>query len=659
MPLYPICVSCHGAESEVDVDGVCAGCSTRGSAPKTRVEPPPRLAPPSPAPDATRTEPSTDPAAPDAGPRVPGSLADRFPDYADIVPIGRGGMGVVYRARQVRTGRTVALKTINAVAVGDGRHGRRFRTEAEALARLSHPGVVQIYEANERDGVPYIAMEFVPGLSLAQRLRTGPPVSPREAAELAAGVASGLAAAHARGITHRDVKPGNVLLTESGKPKLTDFGLACLDDAATRLTQPGSTIGTPAYMAPEQADPKVFGPVGPAADVYGLGVTLYELLTGRQPFAGDTSVEILYKVCHEAVVPPRTHNPAVPKDLETICLRCLEKRVGDRYASAALLANALSRFLRGEPVGRPTLAFRVRKLVRRYGKIAAGLVAVVGLAWAAGVIPKRAQADPAVTYLRGVVDRLRAGEEVELLTPGEIPPYYSWAAGATALEAKFTSGRDGSLTFQSAGTAHLELLPDTLTESYRVVVRLRHNIDGIPEGRVGVFLRNTPNEYMDRWQFVSFREYENSKSRPQDGTRLKVEDCLTLFKGLDPQTSSIDSAGSEPYTPFGSGIKPYRDLTVTVSPERIEAQMFGLNPDRNGRTDRTASKSILSQFTPDHVALLRGMIDNPLLGNRPAPTVGQPLTPISARGSLGIAVEKTSVAVQSVRVKLIPESPRP
>jgi hypothetical protein len=262
--------------------------------------------------------------------------------------LGRGGMGLVFKAVQTALKRPVALKIVVSGAHAGAEERARFRTEAEAVARLHDPGIVQIYEVGEQAGCPYLALELVSGGSLAQQL-DGTPVPPRRAARLLSDLARAVQHAHERGIVHRDLKPANVLLTEAGGAKITDFGLAKLLDADQGQTHSGAVLGSPSYMAPEQAAGKARA-VGPATDVYALGAILYELLTGRPPFLGASLLETLDQVRSHDPAPPRALQPTVPDDLATICLKCLEKSPAQRYPSAAALAHDLDLFLRGEAI---------------------------------------------------------------------------------------------------------------------------------------------------------------------------------------------------------------------------------------------------------------------------------------------------------------------
>ncbi len=257
----------------------------------------------------------------------------RFGDYDLIQIIARGGMGVVYKARQRKLNRLVALKTILAEHLASAEDVRRFHLEAEAVAQLEHPGIVPIFEVGENDGHHFFSMSFVEGGSLAQRIKEEGPLPPGESAELVERIAEAVAYAHGHGIIHRDLKPGNILLDKHGSPKVADFGLAKMAAEDSNLTLPGQILGTPSYMAPEQAAGQT-DQVGPAADIYALGAILYCLLTGRPPFQSVDIVEMLRLVREQEPVPPRRLNIAVGRDLETICLKCLQKEPWKRYAGA-------------------------------------------------------------------------------------------------------------------------------------------------------------------------------------------------------------------------------------------------------------------------------------------------------------------------------------
>jgi WD40 repeat protein/serine/threonine protein kinase len=319
-------------------------------------------------------------AAPDAqsAERIGGEKPN-VPGYDILDELGRGGMGVVYKARQKSLNRIVALKMILTGAHAGPQDLARFRSEAEAVAQFQHPHIVQVYEIGEQDGRPFFSLEFVDGGSLAQRL-TGVPLPARQAAGLVEILARAVGCAHQHGIVHRDLKPANVLLTADGTPKITDFGLAKRLDSQVGQTKTGAIMGTPSYMAPEQARGKT-REIGPTADIYALGSILYEMLTGRPPFRGETPLETILQVTSNEPVPPTRLHSKVPRDLETICLKCLQKEPRKRYPSGDELANDARRFLDNEPIlARPISRWeRVLRWARRR-PAAAALIGVSLLA---------------------------------------------------------------------------------------------------------------------------------------------------------------------------------------------------------------------------------------------------------------------------------------
>ena len=327
--------SLHGADHPLTCPACGRGC------PSSETE---TLAPAAPV-DAEAV--TVAPAAPPPATAAGASVA--VPGYEILGELGRGGMGVVYQARQTKLNRLVALKMILAGSHAGAADLARFRTEAEAVARLQHPNIVQVYEVGEHEGMPFFSLEFCGGGSLEKKL-DGTPLPPKEAAALVETLARAMQAAHEQRVIHRDLKPANVLLAEDGTPKITDFGLAKKLDEAGQ-TQTGAIMGTPSYMAPEQAGGKS-GEIGPAADVYALGAILYECLTGRPPFKAATALDTLMQVVGDEPVPPPQLQPKAPRDLETICLKCLHKEARKRYESAAELADDLRRFLDGEPIRR-------------------------------------------------------------------------------------------------------------------------------------------------------------------------------------------------------------------------------------------------------------------------------------------------------------------
>jgi serine/threonine protein kinase len=334
-----------------------------------------------------------------------------IPGYEILGELGRGGMGIVFKARQVALNRLVALKMIHAGELADLDSLTRFRTEAEAVAKLQHPNIVQIYEVGEADGRPFFSLEYVGGGNLAERVG-GQPQAPAVAASLVEELARAVHYAHAQGVIHRDLKPGNILIAECGSriadsntegngqspisnpqsaiPKIADFGLAKYTAGPGRPDSPsrrGLIVGTPQYMAPEAGTtPET---VGPAADIYSLGAILYEMLTGRPPFRGGSAIDTLLQIRLLEPIPPRVWQPKTPRDLETIALKCLAKEPASRYSSARELAEDLRRFRDGVPIrARPaSLRERAWKATRRHPLVAsAGLaLALIGVAGCAAL----------------------------------------------------------------------------------------------------------------------------------------------------------------------------------------------------------------------------------------------------------------------------------
>jgi tRNA A-37 threonylcarbamoyl transferase component Bud32 len=423
----------------------------RPPAPETLLTSPPAAAPPGqPAPTGEVAAPPNQPGATPAGatlltggvvspmetpPPLPGGGAvagpPPVPGYEILGELGRGGMGVVYKARHLRLNRIVALKMVLAGGHAGPEDLLRFLSEAEAAARLQHPHIVQIHEIGQHGRLPYFTLEYAGGGSLARKLNHQPQ-PPAEAARLAELLAEAVQHAHQHGVVHRDLKPANILLTEDGAPKITDFGLAKKLEGGAGLTHTGMILGTPSYMAPEQADGKV-QEVGPAADVYALGAVLYEMLTGRPPFQGPTAHDTLRQVIADDPAPPRRLQPRLPRDLEIICLKCLAKEPERRYTSAEALADDLRRFLAGEAIrARPDgpLGRLGRALRRRRVPLAVGLLAVLTLT-AGGYLALQGRRAQRLAELRNTVE---AGLAAEDWTPAQLDELEGQIARLAELE---------------------------------------------------------------------------------------------------------------------------------------------------------------------------------------------------------------------------------
>ena len=370
-------------------------------------------------------------------------------DYEIVSELGRGGMGVVYQARQVKANRIVALKMVLSGQRLALEQKIRFQIEAEAVARLTHPNIVQLFEVGEQDGQPFFSLEFCAGGSLDRKLNEQP--QPAEAAAiLVEKLARAMHYAHSRGVVHRDLKPANVLLTADGEPKITDFGLAKRLDTGSNLSRSGLVVGTASYMAPEQARGAVHE-VGPAADVWALGAVLYECLTGCPPFRGATVYETMRSVLSEEPALPSSLNEKVPRDLETICIKCLNKEPGGRYGSALELAEDLRRYREGEPIlARPAARWeRAWKWARREPAKAAaiGAVTLALLAGTAGTILyglyTEQRAKEATAKARQLekqqeqqqkLDRLRNSAEEAEVANRFVDAYRDWTAALAVLD---------------------------------------------------------------------------------------------------------------------------------------------------------------------------------------------------------------------------------
>lgn len=363
---------------------------------------------------------------------VPKPQLGAFGDYELLAEIARGGMGIVYKARQTKLNRLVALKMILSGRFADDSDVKRFRAEAEAAAQLDHPGIVPIYEVGIKNGQHFFSMALIEGPSLNRKVKDGP-LPPSEAARLVQAVAEAIDYAHRKGVVHRDLKPHNILLDAQGRPKVTDFGLAKKAESQGELTTTGQVLGTPSYMPPEQAAGQG-NATGPAADVYSLGAVLYCLLTGRPPFQAATPLETLQLVLEQEPVPPRQFNSGVPQDLDTICLKCLSKQPNHRYASAAELAADLGRWLDGEAIlARPASPWqRAWRWGRRQPAVAVfvALYVLVALTASLGLLGRF-----------GAFPRLNAAADLCLAVGQSCSVFGAFLGMAGACFASFTVGR--------------------------------------------------------------------------------------------------------------------------------------------------------------------------------------------------------------------------
>jgi tetratricopeptide (TPR) repeat protein len=457
--------------------------------------------------------------------------AAELPGYELLGELGKGAMGVVYKARHLELDRVVALKMILAGPHASAGELARFRTEAEAVARLQHPNIVQIYEVGEHAERPYFSLEFVDGGTLAAKLH-GTPQPAAEAAQLTETLARAMHFAHQRGIVHRDLKPANVLLTADATPKISDFGLAKKLDDASGQTHTGQVMGTPRYMAPEQAAGHVRD-IGPLSDVYALGVIFYEMLTGRAPFQGTSVLETLEQVRTQEPLPPSRLLPKVPRDLETICLKCLQKEPRKRYASAAELADDLHRYLHHEPIlARPVGRLeRSIKWMRRHPvrTLVATIVVVGTVSVVAGTLIYQQQ------RFRIVQNQLETAQRLASVRAAIDGPD---RAAQAAVQGEDFAGAKLQLARALAAAAAEPALPDDLRQRTNGIRAELAELDAIRQ-KYDEFSRHRGDVLFHETQLTGL-----SVTADQRKMRQAAEEALKLFDPRRGQTATSRFLGS-------------------------------------------------------------------------------------------------------------------
>jgi serine/threonine-protein kinase len=579
--------------------------------------------------------------------REPRGAPPELPGLEMQERLGVGGMGVVWRARDVRLDRAEAVKVIRgSPCAGEEAHDR-FQREARAVARLDHPGVVRLYSFGEHGESLYLRMELVEGGSLQQRLRGGP-LPPRDAAELVRQLALAVQHAHDSGVLHRDLKPGNVLMTADGSPKVTDFGLAKLLDADDGLSRTGAVMGTPSYMAPEQAAGRG-SDVGAPTDVWALGAILYECLTGQPPFRASGRTETLALVQTQPPAPPGRLRPDVPPELEAVCLKCLEKRPRDRYATAAELADELQAWLDGRPTRARPGRGRRRRLVF--------LVAFALCATAALLVLRRPAAEPPGP-LDEARERLRRGEAVELIGATGPPRWSRWRLGEK--DAKAFAEADGTFIVQGWPLTLLELLPDTAGQSrYRFSAEIRHMQSG-DGGAVGLyfaasadtaggpttvsFLRVSFNDVADAVDQHNRLPEVIRRGRPvPQGNRVTVGSRYHA-EAAAVTTFATDFLEPELFKAAGHATRAgeWRKLRIDVSPPRVRV-FWGDRHRLVGVLERAAVEEDDRQRRQRHRQL------HPESAGR----VGEAV-PLDLQGGLGLYLSAGYAAFRNVRVEPLP-----
>jgi serine/threonine-protein kinase len=508
------------------------------------------------------------------------ALAGRtFGQYFLLERIGAGGMGVVYKARQALLRREVAIKMISTGVHASAEERRRFRVEGEAVARLKHPNIIQVHEFNEHDGQLYLCMEYLEGGSLSDRLPSaGLPV--REAAELVRTLAGAVHAAHEQDIIHRDLKPGNVLLTADGTPKISDFGLAKLLDAEETLTATDKILGTPNYMAPEQAEGRSKD-VGPAADVYALGAILYHALTGRPPFKGANKLETFDQVRRLEPTPPRQMRKIIARDLEAISLQCLAKKPAHRYATAEALQQDLERWLQGKPTQARPLPWYVRAWRRPLTKIAAALL-LLGTIAASAVWYRQATAPDPQQALKDIQQALREGKAVELIGATGPPAHYRWVTQDTHSSVSSDPKKPFSVHADDFGL--LELLPPHDRSRYRFRAEIHHDGGSQVDGGVGLYFGYSEQPSLQGplvhcFCAVSFNDIAPAPRRPAglQGNDLHPALHLVYYKSADQPVKVSQGLGIDALFQHAGVVRPekWRNLIIDVEPDEIRIAWEG------------------------------------------------------------------------------------
>jgi tRNA A-37 threonylcarbamoyl transferase component Bud32 len=578
---------------------------------------------------------------------VPGVKLGIFGDYELLKEIGRGGMSVVYKARQLSLNRLVAIKMIRADRLFTEADSLRFHHEAETVAKLDHPGMVPIYEVGRWDAegldapIMYFSMKLLEGGDLTALCRQAPGgADQKRVARLVASAARALQHAHEQNILHRDLKPSNILLDGDGQAHVTDFGLALCLERDLSLTQTGAIVGTPGYMSPEQAMGR--RDLTPATDVYGLGAVLYALLTGRPPFKRESALDTLLYVKETEPEPPSLWNYSLDRTLEAICLKCLAKAPKQRYASAAALAEDLEHWLAGEPtVARPEgWRGKMRRVWRRHrAKAAVALIALlpvtVWLAAAAltrGPSPEELDARKQQQALAEISRDLASGRGVDLVGDSGTPRYYRWVTGMPR-QSTFINPDDGTFAIQSDGESLFELAPATMSEGYRLSAQMRHTESRGTFGSIGLYFAHTQfvskNGTGHEFYYVEFNDLVREHDAKQNRVRLHRADVFEPgMHGIVRGMGSWDCF----FTPTGVDAGP------TWHELKMEWGKAGLTIQFDARQCYRMSR--------DETAIYKVLEDD---------RYEVPDIPFTMQGGLGIYVAKSTVSFKRVRLEPIAE----
>jgi serine/threonine-protein kinase len=594
-------------------------------------------------PQLSESPPSVEPPTVDHEER-PAGEAQPFPRhfgrYELLEEVAHGGMGIVYKARDKKLGRIVALKMIRGGAFAHAEEIERFQREARAAAQLHHRHIVQIHDIGQLHGRHYFTMEFAAGGSLAQQ-QARFAADPRAAAALVEKVARAVAHAHANGILHRDLKPGNVLLDEHGEPLVSDFGLAKLLHADVELTQPGQQIGTPAFMAPEQFTESASSATA-RSDVWSLGALLYVLLTGRLPFDGRDRDTLAEQV--RGVDPPsvRKLRPGLDRALETIVRKCLEKDPARRYDSAAGLADDLACWLRDEPIMArpPSRTERTWRWVRRHPWWTAGIFLLVVAPPVANYGYQHWDPDRPIKVAQR---RLARGEPVELIGERGRPAWFRLETDSTGI--LYEANEKSSFAFHTLDVSLLELLPDSYCKSYRYSAEVQNTVP-VPHGEVGIYFGRhrymTDNGEVHRFWAVTFTDrpfkVDPDPKVPPEPRQADVTYRQFLENGIAPRTNNVRAPVGlhAQFVPVPGGVRPghWRKLAVVVTPASLELFWDGVAQGRKSRDElmKTArNREALFDYRDDKL-----------------------LVEFADSGGLGLFVNSGQASFRNVRVEPLP-----
>ncbi len=587
---------------------------------------------------------STNAAQPAAAPPAPDYLPD-IPGYEVLGRLDAGGRGVVYKARQLSLNRVVALKVLRPDTEDTGPEAlARMRHEARAAAEISHAHIVPVYDFGEFKGQPYFTMEYVEGGSLKGRLAGGP-LPTEEAVRLVEKLARALELVHARGIVHRDLKPGNVLLTAAGEPKVADFGLAKRLDGEASLNPSGALVGTLLYMAPEQAAGKSRA-VGPPADVWALGAILYEAVTGRRPFPFTDVVDTLHRIRQQDPQPPRRLRPGLPRDVETICLKCLEKDPAKRYAGARELADDCAALLANRPLKARPRSWYARgwRWAKRHPVVLA-LGAVAALAAAAVPLalnhfdPNRPRREAEAT--------LAARRPLVLRGDEPLPGPLRWVYGGAGPPRHLPNEKGFAL--ETTGLGLLEVVADPETDHYRFSARVRHD-RASGQATVGIYFgyRERVNGLgLRRLSYYTLKFAERGpdtwKERDKDGAVLGYVvlngGWLVERPNLHPSAGQVIFPGGKrfPRAPLDRP-GPWRRIMVEVTPDRVQAFWENAPGD-------------VEKVTEVSAGLVRANFLEHMRGNGELAVLGPDYSP---RGGLGLYINEGKALFRDVVVEPLP-----